>query len=264
MHEIKDELMKFITLQFYRGGRKIRNKAVLHEAAEISKRHHANNPTNNAFHCKTEKAQSKMIERFMTTVRAEVLLQPRARSSNNSRTPHTTINPCKSYGEGEECLDVCRRKDNCPYKRMVNKTFKRVIKKEKHGKGTCLILEEDCAKGDFVIEYFGRKVPEKTLERNGGHGTYYMKVGKNTIDGNITTKNDAKYINHSCRPNCVPCVREINGKSRVFIFTTKKINKNTELTFDYCWTVETEEDRTRCRCSAGKYCRRYMEVCVKK
>ena len=264
MDGIKDELIKFIRIQFYQGGRKIRNKAVLREAEEISKRHHANNPSKNAFHCKTALAKTKIIERFMPTVRQDLLLQPRARNSNKSRQTNMTINPCKSNGDGDECLDVCRRKNNCPYKRMVDKTFKQVFTKEKHGKGTCLILNEDCAKGDFVIEYFGRKVPEKTLERNGGNGEYYMKVGKITIDGDITTQNDAKYINHSCRPNCVAGVRVINGKGRVFIFTTKKINKNTELTFDYLWTVEREEDRTRCRCSAGKYCRRYMEVYVKK
>jgi SET domain-containing protein len=110
----------------------------------------------------------------------------------------------------------------------------------------------------------GRKVHAKTLAKNGGNGEYYMKVGKDTINGDITTKNDAKYINHSCRPNCVARQRSINGKNRVFIFSTKKINKNTELTFDYHWTVEREEDRTRCRCSAGKYCRKFMEELVEK
>lgn len=82
-------------------------------------------------------------------------------------------------------------KKQLPVQTNGQQAIQKVFTKEKNGKGTCLILDEDCAKGDFVIEYFGRKVQEQTLKKNGGHGIYYMKVGNNTINGNIATKNDA-------------------------------------------------------------------------
>ncbi len=48
------------------------------------------------------------------------------------------------------------------------------------------------------------------------------------IDGSIK-ENTAKYINHSCAPNC-----EIDIKNkRVFIFALKNIKAGDELTYDY-------------------------------
>lgn len=251
--DIKEQLLKFIRNNYYRDGRKIRNKTVLQEAERISLN------INSTFHTKTLLAKKKIIIRFMPEVRENLLLKPRRSIRNKSSSHEMKIKPCQSNNEGEECSQLCRRKTNCPYKRMVKKQFKQVLTKEKHGKGTCLIMNEDCAKGDFIIEYFGRKVTEKTLQKNGGNGEYYIQVGNRTINGDIKMKNDAKYINHSCNPNCVALVKEIKGKSRVFIFTNKKVKKNTELTLDYNWTVKREEDRTICYCSAGKYCRKYME-----
>ena len=251
-------LLKFIRTKYYQNGHPIGNNTVLLEADRISQEKFNNNYPQKSFHTKSAKAKERMIERFMTQATKKLLILPRRQEGNNL---WKKIKPCESNSieDGEECLNLCRRKNNCPYKRMVNKQFKKVFTKEKHGKGTCLILDEDCARGDFVIEYFGRKVQERTLKKNGGNGEYYMQVGGITINGDITTKNDAKFINHSCKPNCVARVREINGRDRVFIFTAKKINKSTELTIDYQWTVEREEDQKRCNCSAGKFCRKYME-----
>ena len=56
------------------------------------------------------------------------------------------MKPCKSMNKGEECLELCLRKNNCPYKQMLCKQFKSVITKEKRGKGICLILNKDYVK----------------------------------------------------------------------------------------------------------------------
>jgi SET domain-containing protein len=70
-------------------------------------------------------------------------------------------------------------------------------------KGFGLFLEEGCRKDDFVIEYTG-----KVTKTNGGK--YSMKIkppesirkGKTVyIDANIDG-GLAKYINHSCNPDC--------------------------------------------------------------
>ena len=81
-------------------------------------------------------------------------------------------------------------------------------------------------KGDFIIEYLGRKAQEQTLDKNGGNGVYYMQVWHITINCDMTSRNDAKFINHSCSPNCgVLRVQNINGKDRVFLFALRRINK---------------------------------------
>lgn len=103
--------------------------------------------------------------------------------------------------------------------------FKLKVKKSNAGKG--LFTLEDIPKGVCVIEYIGKVVPEK--EQYTIKSKYLFGIGKNgMINGNIP-ENTAKYINHSCRPNC-----EIDEhKGRIYVFTRKKVLAGEELNYDY-------------------------------
>jgi SET domain-containing protein len=58
---------------------------------------------------------------------------------------------------------------------------------------------------------------------------YLFWTGKNTmIDGNIK-KNTARYINHSCAPNCEVDIR----KQRIYIFARRNLKAGEELNYDY-------------------------------
>jgi len=82
-------------------------------------------------------------------------------------------------------------------------------------------------KGTFVVEYCGPMLTDEETRAKGGK--YLFEVDKNkTIDGS-SRKNIARYINHSCKPNCEA---EIVG-DRVFISTIRSIQADDELTFDY-------------------------------
>ena len=86
---------------------------------------------------------------------------------------------------------------------------------------------------------------------------YSMKVGDQIINGNIEN-NTARFINHSCNPNCILDVRKIGGKNHACIFANKKIKKGTELTFDYSWNSRDGEVQTKCQCGETKYCKGYI------
>jgi hypothetical protein len=43
----------------------------------------------------------------------------------------------------------------------------------------------------------------------------------------------ARFINHSCEPNCGVEKWEVNGEERCAIFALRDINSGEELTFDY-------------------------------
>lgn len=159
--------------------------------------------------------------------------------------------------KGEDCEYVCRKKKNCPHKRIIGHVFKKVNIVEKTGKGKGLVVEECCMKGDFVIEYFGRALSAKRLKIHGGKGMYNMKIGNQVINGNMK-KNIARFINHSCNPNCILEVRTILGKKHACIFAGRKIKKGTELTFDYKWSSKDGKVRTPCCCGAKKFCRGYI------
>lgn len=99
------------------------------------------------------------------------------------------------------------------------------VRRSATGKG--LFAEEDIPKGACIIEYTGKPVSEEVAERD--RGKYLFEIGKNkTIDGNIPS-NLARYINHSCAPNC-----EATGpKDAIFICAIKRIKAGTELSYDY-------------------------------
>lgn len=103
--------------------------------------------------------------------------------------------------------------------------YKLSVRRSVTGKG--LFAEEDIPKGVCIIEYTGRVISNEEAES--GRGRYFFEVNsKKTIDGNIPS-NLARYINHSCVPNC----EAIGPNSGIFIFSRKRIPAGTELTYDY-------------------------------
>ena len=103
--------------------------------------------------------------------------------------------------------------------------FKLRVSLSKSGRG--LFTEEPIQKGACIVEYTGRAVSE--AEQYADNGKYLFWTGKNTmINGNVKS-NIARYINHSCVPNC-----ESDGpEGQVFILARRGIKAGEELTYDY-------------------------------
>src|SRR3989338_5916676 len=104
--------------------------------------------------------------------------------------------------------------------------YKLSVRRGTHGLG--LFAEDAIRKGEFVIEYHGRLLTDAQADVKGGKYLFAMDNGW-TIDG-TPRRNKARYINHSCRPNCEP---EIRGR-RVFIHARRRIKPGEELAYDYC------------------------------
>ncbi|KND51113.1 MAG: histone-lysine N-methyltransferase MLL3 [Parcubacteria bacterium C7867-003] len=103
--------------------------------------------------------------------------------------------------------------------------FKLRVRKSGTGKG--LFAVERIPKGSCIIEYTGVLVPEDQVDKI--NSKYLFEINKNkTINGNVPS-NLARYINHSCKPNC-----ESDGpRDKVFISSIKNIKPGEELTYDY-------------------------------
>lgn len=72
----------------------------------------------------------------------------------------------------------------------------------------------------------------------------------------------ARYINHSCQPNCVARILEGEPPNlhlmRVMIIAKKDIEAGAELTYDYHFPLEIDlANRVPCNCGS-KNCRGYM------
>lgn len=108
-----------------------------------------------------------------------------------------------------------------------NETKKYKVGKSSAGLGLFAIAE--FKKGDLVIEYTGEKITETEANRRGGK--YLFELNDNwTIDGK-GRENTARYLNHSCKPNCYPELDE--NEEHIFIFAKRAIKPGEELTYNY-------------------------------
>ena len=138
-------------------------------------------------------------------------------------------------------------------------TSKYIEVRESEIHGTGVFAKTKVPKGKKVIEYVGEKITKKEserrsialIEKNQGSETdgavYIFEVNKRyDIDGNIP-ENTARFINHSCDPNCEPDVI----KNRVWLISKRKIKEGEELSYNYGFDLDGYEDHT-CKCGAKK------------
>ncbi|MDR2853581.1 MAG: SET domain-containing protein-lysine N-methyltransferase [Burkholderiaceae bacterium] len=109
-----------------------------------------------------------------------------------------------------------------------------------HGHGVFAL--QDIAEGETVIEYKGELIGWKEALRRHPHDpqqpnhTFYFHIDdKNVIDANVNG-NSARWINHSCDPNCEA---EVQG-TRVFIRALRDIAAGEELSYDYGLIIDQE------------------------
>jgi len=106
------------------------------------------------------------------------------------------------------------------------KNQKYVLKRALSGLG--LFAMAPFKKGEFVIEYVGEMLNEKELEKRNSN-KYFFEIDKNwTVDGS-GRDNTARYINHSCRPNCEVRIYA----RRIRVWSIRNIKPSDELTYDY-------------------------------
>jgi uncharacterized protein len=119
-----------------------------------------------------------------------------------------------------------------------------VVKKSTAGLG--LFAARNYKKGERVIEYTGETISEAEAQKRGGK--YLFELNDNwTIDGK-GRENTARYINHSCKPNCYPELTD--DETQVFIFTKRAIKAGEEFTYNYGkYYFDMEIKPHGCRCS---------------
>jgi SET domain-containing protein len=119
-------------------------------------------------------------------------------------------------------------------------------------------------KGARILEYLGERIShaeaDLRYERKAdddGHTFLFIASNRTVIDAGVNG-NDARFINHSCNPNCETVIEG----SRVYIDAIRNIKAGEELGYDYQLTWESTDDPAElalyaCRCGAKK-CRGTM------
>ncbi|XP_063697206.1 histone-lysine N-methyltransferase trithorax [Culicoides brevitarsis] len=128
-----------------------------------------------------------------------------------------------------------------------------------HGRG--LFCVRDIEAGEMVIEYAGELIRSTLTDKreryydSKGIGCYMFKIDDNFVVDATMRGNAARFINHSCDPNCYSKVVDILGHKHIIIFALRRIIQGEELTYDYKFPFE--DDKIPCSCGAKK-CRKYL------
>src|SRR5213080_3742184 len=113
--------------------------------------------------------------------------------------------------------------------------------------GQGLFAAQDIRKGIRIIQYIGARITkEESAERLAQGNTYIFAFNERyDIDGK-TLKNKARYINHSCEPNCDILLTQ----RTIWIVAKRDIKEGEELSYNYGFTAK----RYRCQCGANNCC----------
>lgn len=114
-----------------------------------------------------------------------------------------------------------------------------------HGNG--VFATDVIEKGERVVRYKGKLRAHNEVDTEygdideDGHTFLFTLNDDYVIDANVDG-NVARWINHSCKPNCEAVVEE-NGKNKprkdkIFIEAMRKIQPGEELTYNYGITLD--------------------------
>lgn len=113
--------------------------------------------------------------------------------------------------------------------------------------------------GTRIIEYTGKRITSEQADAlhpvnpdDPFHTFFFSTTSGKIIDGG-NRGNDARWINHSCEPNCE--AEENEAGSRVYIVALRDIARGEELFYDYGLIMEeriTPTLKRQYRCLCGK------------
>ncbi|XP_056132689.1 histone-lysine N-methyltransferase NSD2 [Lampris incognitus] len=175
----------------------------------------------------------------------------------------TDENPC---GIDSECINrmlmyechpqVCVARERCQNQAFTKRQYTPVEIFRTLSRGWGLRSVCDIKKGAFVNEYVGEVIDEEECRARIRHAQendicnfYMLTLDKDRIIDAGPKGNQARFMNHSCKPNCETQKWTVNGDTRVGLFALQDIPKGIELTFNY--NLEClGNGKTVCKCGA--------------
>ncbi|XP_059205584.1 histone-lysine N-methyltransferase 2B isoform X2 [Centropristis striata] len=143
----------------------------------------------------------------------------------------------------------------------ISKEAVGVYRSEIHGRG--LFCKRNIEAGEMVIEYAGTVIRAVLTDKrekyydSKGIGCYMFRIDDFDVVDATMQGNAARFINHSCEPNCYSRVINVDGRKHIVIFALRKIYRGEELTYDYKFPIEDDNNKLHCNCGARR-CRRFL------
>ncbi|GLJ29914.1 hypothetical protein SUGI_0591390 [Cryptomeria japonica] len=181
-------------------------------------------------------------------------------------TPGCCGDDCLNRSMNIECVPgTCPCGDLCSNQRFQKKLYAKVKEMRCGKKGYGLRVLEDVPRTTFIIEYVGEVLgPQehgmrlKEYACRGHKHSYFMKIENEYIDARVKG-NLARFINHSCDPNCYIEKFNVNGEVCIGFFAKRDLVKGEELTADYNFQPASGAAAEKCACGSTN-CRGFIGV----
>ena len=121
------------------------------------------------------------------------------------------------------------------YKKMKQEWRHNVFLARSKIQGLGLYAARDIEKHTMVIEYIGELIRAELAEARekrydaANRGIYMFRLDEQRVIDATLTGGLARYINHSCNPNCVAEAVEVERDLRIIIFASRRITRGEEV-----------------------------------
>lgn len=95
-----------------------------------------------------------------------------------------------------------------------------------------LYAQENIAANDMIIEYVGEKVRQRVADlrevkydMQGVGSSYLFRIDEDTVIDATKMGGIARFINHSCTPNCTAKIIRVDGTKRIVIYALRDIQQ---------------------------------------
>uniref|UniRef100_A0A670ZG30 Histone-lysine N-methyltransferase 2C n=1 Tax=Pseudonaja textilis TaxID=8673 RepID=A0A670ZG30_PSETE len=149
------------------------------------------------------------------------------------------------------------------YRKMKTEWKSNVYLARSRIQGLGLYAARDIEKHTMVIEYIGTIIRNEVANRkeklyeSQNRGVYMFRIDNDHVIDATLTGGPARYINHSCAPNCVAEVVTFERGHKIIISSNRRIQKGEELCYDYKFDFEDDQHKIACHCGAVN-CRKWM------
>ncbi|KAG7269374.1 hypothetical protein CRUP_015700 [Coryphaenoides rupestris] len=129
--------------------------------------------------------------------------------------------------------------------------------------GLGLYAARDIEKCTMVIEYIGTIIRSEVANRKErlyeaqNRGVYMFRIDNDFVIDATITGGPARYINHSCSPNCITEVVTVERENKIIISSCRRIQRGEELSYDYKFDLEDDQHKIPCHCGTLN-CRKWM------
>ncbi|MCD9637677.1 hypothetical protein HAX54_021089 [Datura stramonium] len=158
------------------------------------------------------------------------------------------------------------RKEYARYKHSKGWKSLVVYKSGIHALG--LYTSRFISQGEMVVEYVGeivglRVADKRETEYLSGKklqyksACYFFRIDQEHIVDATQKGGIARFVNHSCMPNCVARIISVRNEKKVVFFAERDIYPGEEITYDYNFNHEDEGKKIPCYCNS-RNCRLYL------